>query len=71
MGVYTGFKEWKTDHNMVFISRNFTLDERYDPEIAEVRFFPLHDLPDGLWPGHRRRLEEVRAAKEYPQIGEW
>jgi len=71
MGAYTGFKEWKTDHNIVFISRDFTLNQRYDREIAEMRFFSLNDLPVGLWPGHRRRLEEILAAKEYPQFGEW
>jgi 8-oxo-dGTP pyrophosphatase MutT (NUDIX family) len=71
MGVYTAFKDWKTDHNILFICREFTLNGEHDSEIAEVRFFHLIDLPDGLWPGHRRRIEEVRANKEYPQFGEW
>ncbi len=71
MGVYTSFKEWKTDHNILFVCRKFTFNGKHDSEIAEVRFFHLNDLPDGLWPGHRRRLEEVRAHKEYPQFGEW
>jgi 8-oxo-dGTP pyrophosphatase MutT (NUDIX family) len=71
LGAYTGFKEWKTDHNIVFICRDFTCNGRHDREIAEVRFFHLNDLPEGLWPGHRRRLEEIRATQEYPQFGEW
>jgi len=71
MGVYTSFKEWKTDHNILFVCWEFTINGKHDSEIAEVRFFHLNDLPDGLWPGHRRRLEEVRAHKEYPQFGEW
>ena len=71
MGAYTGFKEWKTDHNIVFISQDFTMNGRHDREIAEVCFFHLNDLPEGLWPGHRRRLEEVQARMEHPQFGEW
>jgi hypothetical protein len=71
MGAYTGFKEWKTDHNIVFLCRDFTLNGGHDREIAEARFFHLNELPEGLWPGHRRRLEEVQAGMENPQFGEW
>jgi 8-oxo-dGTP pyrophosphatase MutT (NUDIX family) len=71
MGVYTSSKDWKTDHNILFICREFTINGKPDSEIAEVRFFHLNDLPDGLWPGHRLRLEEVQANKEYPKFGEW
>jgi hypothetical protein len=42
-----------------------------DPEIAEVRFFSLDALPQDLWPGHRRRLEEFRSGADHPQFGEW
>jgi len=44
---------------------------KQDKEIAEVRFFPLDALPEGLLPGHRRRLEEYRAGVVIPQFGEW
>jgi 8-oxo-dGTP pyrophosphatase MutT (NUDIX family) len=71
MGAYTGFKEWKTDHNIVFLCRDFTLNGGHDREIAEAHFFHLNELPEGLWPGHRRRLEEVQAGMENPQFGEW
>jgi len=71
MGAYTNFKEWKTDHNIVFISRGVTWTGKRDREIAEARFFPLDQLPDGLWPGHRRRLEEARAGLPHPGFGEW
>ena len=60
VGVYSNFAEWKSDHNIVFVSRQFTLSGQHDHEIAEVRFFPLDALPADLWPGHRRRLEEFR-----------
>lgn len=60
VGAYSNFSEWKSDHNIVFSSRRFTLSGRHDNEIAEMRFFPLQALPPDLWPGHRRRLEEYR-----------
>jgi 8-oxo-dGTP pyrophosphatase MutT (NUDIX family) len=71
MGAYTTFENWKTDHNIVFISKDFTFTGEHDSEIAEMRFFALNDLPEGLWPGHRHRLEEARAGIENPQFGEW
>ena len=71
LGVYTNFKEWKTDHNVVFISRSVTFSGRPDREVAEARLFPLDDLPEGLWDGHRQRLEEARAGIDSPRFGEW
>src|SRR3990170_3591972 len=60
LGVYTNFKELKTDHNIVFVSNDFTLSGKHDREVADLRFFALDNLPKNLWPGHRRRLEEYR-----------
>ena len=71
MGAYTNFTEWKTDHNIVFLCMDFRITGKADAEIAEVHAFPLNDLPHGLWPGHRRRLEEFRAGIGTPQYGEW
>ena len=71
LGAYSHFLEWKSDHNILFFSNDFTLNGRHDREIAEVRFFPLDKLPDGLWPGHRRRLEEYQAGMKFDQFGEW
>ena len=71
LGVYTNFKELKTDHNIVFVSNDFTLSGKHDREVAELRFFALDNLPKNLWPGHRRRLEEYRAGSEHPAFGEW
>jgi hypothetical protein len=42
-----------------------------DKEIAELNSFPLDQLPQGLWPGHIRRLEEYKAGISNPQFGEW
>jgi 8-oxo-dGTP pyrophosphatase MutT (NUDIX family) len=71
LGAYTSFKDYKTDHNILFLCRDFTLNGKHDREIAEARFFPLGDLPEDMLPGHRRRLEEYRAGVEPPQFGEW
>jgi ADP-ribose pyrophosphatase YjhB (NUDIX family) len=71
LGAYSNFREWKTDHNIVFVSRDFTMSGLHDTEIAELRFFPLDALPEDLWPGHRQRVDEVRAGIEAPQYGEW
>ncbi len=70
LGAYTNFTEWKTDHNIVFICRDFRFTGKPDAEIAEVRAFPLQDLPEDLWPGHKRRLAEYQAGNAL-QFGEW
>jgi ADP-ribose pyrophosphatase YjhB (NUDIX family) len=72
VGAYSNFKEWRSDHNILFLSTDFSLSgERDRREIAEVRFFPLDALPEDLWPGHRLRLEEYRSGHPSPQFGEW
>ena len=71
VGAYTNFKEWKSDHNILFLSTDFTNSGEHDLEIAEIRFFPLSALPVDLISGHRRRLEEYRAGTSHPQFGKW
>jgi 8-oxo-dGTP pyrophosphatase MutT (NUDIX family) len=71
LGTYSNFKEWKSDHNVVFAAEDVTFTAVQDHEVAEARFFSLDDLPKALWPGHRRRLEELRAGKQSPLYGEW
>ena len=71
MGAYSNFTEWKSDHNIVFLCTDFAIKGKSDNEIAELRAFPLNELPADLWPGHRRRLEEYRAGVQMPQFGMW
>jgi len=71
MGAYTNFKDWKTDHNIVFICHDFKITGKPDKEIAEFGTFALNQLPQGLWPGHIRRLEEYQTGRANPQFGEW
>jgi 8-oxo-dGTP pyrophosphatase MutT (NUDIX family) len=71
IGAYTNFQGFKSDHNILFLCTDFTLNGRSDREIAEVRFFPLEALPENIWPGHHQRLDEYRAGAEITQYGEW
>ena len=71
LGAYSNFKEWKNDHTILFFSNDFNFNGKHDQEIAELRFFPLDDLPADLLPGHRRRLEEYRDKKQIESFGEW
>ena len=71
MGAYSNLTEWKTDHNIVFICSDFEVSGKPDNEIAELRAFALNELPEGLFPGHRLRLEEYRAGIKSPQFGKW
>ena len=71
MGAYSNLTEWKTDHNIVFICSDFEVSGKPDNEIAELRAFALNELPEGLFPGHRLRLEEYRAGIKNPQFGKW
>jgi len=71
VGAYTNFGGWKSDHNILFLSTDFTITGEHDSEIAEISFFSLDALPTNLWPGHRRRLEEYRDGKRLNQFGEW
>jgi len=77
LGVYSNFKEWKSDHNVLFLSQDFALAGGHDREIAEMRFFPLEALPSDVWPGHRQRLIEYarlqrdRGASGFLRAGEW
>ncbi len=71
VGAYTSFREWKSDHNILFLSTDFALSGKPDHEIAELRFFPMKALPADMFPGHRRRIEEYLAGTTSPQYGEW
>lgn len=77
LGVYSNFKEWKSDHNVLFLSEDFDLGGGHDREIAELKFFPLDALPPDVWPGHRQRLLEYRnmsreqQASGFLRFGEW
>ena len=59
------------DHVAVYVVDRFRVTgvRAPDAEIQEARFFPLDALPDGVTPGTRKRLEEIRGAR--PIDGWW
>jgi len=71
MGAYSNLTEWKSDHNILFVCTDFEFKGKPDGEIAELRAFALNELPDGIWPGHRRRLQEYQEGIQNPQFGKW
>ncbi|MCS6839703.1 MAG: NUDIX domain-containing protein [Roseiflexus sp.] len=62
LGVYDAFHFNYVNYIIVFV---FTAQGEPGAsssiEIAEARFFPLSDLPDGIDPGSRRRIDEYLA----------
>jgi ADP-ribose pyrophosphatase YjhB (NUDIX family) len=70
-GIFFNYSEGKSDHIALFLSEDFTMTDQKDSEIAEKRFFPLDNLPDGLGSGHRRRLQEYQAGVRQVRHGIW
>jgi ADP-ribose pyrophosphatase YjhB (NUDIX family) len=57
LGIYTNFKDYKSDHITLFLSTDFTLAANSDQEIAQVSSFSIDKLPEKTSPGSRRRIE--------------
>ena len=70
LGVYSQFVEYKSDHSVLFLSMDFSLQGRPDSEIEQVAFFPFDQLPADLSPGSQRRIEEYLGGK-IPLFGRW
>ena len=70
LGVYSNFWNRRTDHVAVFICNDFELSGESDWEIAEVKWFPIIDLPAATSPGTARRMAEYNAG-ERPGFGRW
>lgn len=71
LGVYTSYIQWKTDHSVLFLCTDFEISGSPDGEIAEMRSFPLDQLPGNVYPSHLLRLEDLRAGRIPAQFGEW
>lgn len=71
LGIYTNFFDFKSDHVVVFVCEDFTLQPRPNSEIAASQFFPLDQLPSDLAAGHRRRLEEYQRPQTSAFFGLW
>ncbi len=70
-GVYTNFYEHKSDHVVIFTCDDFALTGRTDAEIERFAFFGLDNLPDGVSPGTRRRLQDYTHDGGAPVVGMW
>jgi 8-oxo-dGTP pyrophosphatase MutT (NUDIX family) len=60
-GVYFNVRHSVRDHVFVYVVRSFSSlkPKRPDPEISEVRWFSLSDLPPDTNLAARRRLNEI------------
>lgn len=70
-GIYSNLQGPTSDHITVLVCKEFELNGRSDAEIAEVKFFPLDDLPDDTADGTRRRIEAYCNGRHQPDIGDW
>lgn len=71
VGVFTNFIQWKTDHTSVFLCTDFKFKGKSDAEIAELRAFPLQELPVDTYSSHFRLLKEYREGGVKTNFGEW
>lgn len=71
VGIYTGNILWKTDHTTVFICKDFKFTGKSDAEIAEMRAFPLDELPEDTYGLHRHLLERFHGGEALPKFGKW
>ncbi len=69
-GAYTNYEFGKSDHIIVFLSRDFELTCEGDDEIEFCQFFPLDDLPAEISPGSANRILEYLAGK-INAYGDW
>ncbi len=69
-GVYTKFLYGKSDHVIVFLSRDFSLNGHSDDEIERLEFFDLSALPDDISPGSRKQIDRF-IDEENPVFGLW
>ncbi|MBV6393744.1 MAG: hypothetical protein KPEEDBHJ_02988 [Anaerolineales bacterium] len=70
-GVFTSFAQWKTDHTAVFLCEDFTFIGKPDAEIAELRLFPLGELPGDTYDVHRNFLQNFQAGAIQTNVGKW
>jgi len=71
LGIFTNFSDWKTDHTAVFLCREFEFTGKPDAEIAEMRAFPLDNLPGNTYPPNLRLLKKHREGTITSNFGRW
>jgi ADP-ribose pyrophosphatase YjhB (NUDIX family) len=71
LGVFTSYAQWKTDHTSVFLCKDFKFVGGSDAEIAEMRAFPINELPDTMYSLHRSLLMKYGENRIKSNFGEW
>lgn len=71
LGVFTSYRQWKTDHTAVFLCKDFKFAGRSDAEIAELKLFPIAQLPDDMYDLHGNVLKKYFAGEIRSNVGEW
>jgi len=69
-GVYNNFYESKNDSIVVLLCTDFTFTGKTDNEIEKFDYFQLDNLPEGVSPGTRKRINEY-LNNLYPAVGRW
>jgi 8-oxo-dGTP pyrophosphatase MutT (NUDIX family) len=69
-GAYTNVEYGKSDHVIVFITRDFSFTGQTDGEIEEFGLFDFQDLPHNVSPGSERRIREYIQGK-HTLSGRW
>ena len=69
-GVYNNFYENKNDSIVVFMCNDFTFTGKTDNEIEKYDCFQIENLPQGVSPGSRKRINEY-LNNSYPNVGRW
>jgi 8-oxo-dGTP pyrophosphatase MutT (NUDIX family) len=70
-GIFTIFREGKSDHVVVFSCREFSQPERTNFEVAEWGYFGPEDLPKKVFAGHRRRIAEYKRGDHRLRTDMW
>lgn len=67
-GIFLNDAQFRGDHVACFVLHRFRT-AAFSPgaEIAEAKFFPVDQLPEGTTPGTRRRLAEVLEGRPPPR----
>ena len=71
LGIFTSYAQWKTDHTSVFLCKDFKFIGGSDAEIAEIRSFPINELPESMYIVHRNLLKKYFEGNIKSNYGEW
>ncbi len=71
LGTFTSYLQWKTDHAVVFVCKEFKITGTPDGEIAELKQYSLDELPADTFSPHLHLLEAFRKGNLSPNFGKW